>query len=97
MTKKHLLVEGWRGVNHSIALVNQHQLLELVRRPSVRLSHRDRPFAIASWNRQANASGFTPEDMARIDAIPAPGNERPTWCSACRLPLRRCARTACGS
>ena len=41
MTKKHLLVEGWRGVNHSIALVNQHQLLELVRRPSLRLSHRD--------------------------------------------------------
>lgn len=77
MTKKHLLVEGWRGVNHSIALVNQHQLLELVRRPSLRLSHRDRPFAIASWNRQANASGFTPEDMARIDAIPEPGDERP--------------------
>lgn len=77
MTTKHLLVEGWRGVNHSIALVNQHQLLELVRRPSLRLSHRDRPFAIASWNRQANASGFTPEDMARIDAIPEPGDERP--------------------
>ncbi len=77
MTKKHLLVEGWRGVNHSIALVNQHQLLELVRRPSLRLSHRDRPFAISTWNRQANASGFLPEDMARIDAIPEPGNERP--------------------
>jgi len=74
---KHLLVEGWRGVNHSIALVNQHQLLELVRRPALRLSHRDRPFAIASWNRQANASGFMPEDMARIDAIPSPGDERP--------------------
>jgi len=75
--KKHLLVEGWRGVSHSISLVNQHQLLELVRRPSMRLSHRDRPFAIASWNRQANACGFTPEDMARIDAIPEPGDKRP--------------------
>ena len=74
---KHLLVEGWRGVNHSIALVNQHQLLELVRRPGLRLSHKDRPFAIASWNRQANASGFTPEDMACIDAIPSPGDVRP--------------------
>lgn len=74
---KHLLVEGWRGVNHSIALVNQHQLLELVRRPSLRLSHRDRPFAMAHWNRQANASGFSPDDMACIDAIPAPGDERP--------------------
>ena len=74
---KHLLVEGWRGVNHSIALVNQHQLLELIRRPSLRLSHRDRPFAIATWNRQANASGFMPDEMARIDAIPAPGDERP--------------------
>lgn len=77
MTKKHLLVEGWRGVNHSIALVNQHQLLELARRPSLRLSHRDRPFAISTWNRQANASGFMPDDMARIDAIPDPGDERP--------------------
>lgn len=74
---KHLLVEGWRGVNHSIALVNQYQLLELLGRPSVRLSHRDRPFAIASWSRQTNASGFTPDDMARIDAIPELGDERP--------------------
>lgn len=74
---KHLLVEGWRGINHSIALVNQHQLLELLRRSSLRLSHRDRPFAISSWNRQANTSGFTFDDMSRIDTIPDPGDERP--------------------
>ena len=69
---KHLLVEGWRGVNHSFALVNQYQLLELLRRPGWRLSHRDLPFAMPHWTRQRNSAGFMPTESAALDAIPEP-------------------------
>lgn len=67
-----LLVEGWRGINHSYAMVNQYQLLELLKRPDVTLFHRDLPFHEARWNVTDNAAGFTPEDAARIAAIPPP-------------------------
>jgi len=67
-----LLVEGWRGVNHSYALLNQYQLLEMLRRPGLQVYHRDLPFALAHWNRQTNSAGFTPQDLALLDGIPEP-------------------------
>jgi len=70
-----LLVEGWRGVNHSYALVNQYQLLEMLRRPQWQVYHRDLPFAMAHWNRQANGTGFTPQDLALLDGIAEPGEQ----------------------
>ena len=42
-----LLVEGWRGINHSFALINQHQILALAQLPGLRLYHHDLPFAFA--------------------------------------------------
>ena len=27
----NILIEGWRGINHSVALVNQWQILELLK------------------------------------------------------------------
>jgi glycosyltransferase involved in cell wall biosynthesis len=66
---KHLLVEGWRGVNHSYALVNQYQLLEILQRPQWQVSHHDLPFAMAHWNRQNNGTGFNASDMAALDGI----------------------------
>lgn len=67
-----LLVEGWRGINHSYALVNQYQLLELLKRPDVTLFHRDLPFPTDRWNVTENGAGFSAEDTARIAAIPPP-------------------------
>jgi glycosyltransferase involved in cell wall biosynthesis len=67
-----LLVEGWRGVNHSYALLNQYQLLEMLQRPDWKVFHRDLPFAFAHWNRQTNSAGFTPQDLALLDSIPEP-------------------------
>lgn len=66
---KVLQVEGWRGVNHSFALVNQHQLLELLRRPQWSIRHKDLPFAMAHWSRERNSPGFMPEEMAAIDVL----------------------------
>lgn len=69
---KTLCIEGWRGVSHSIALVNQHQLLAMLRLPGLSLRHRDLPFFLPHWNAKTMPAGFSPEEQARIDAIPAP-------------------------
>lgn len=67
-----LLIEGWRGVNHSFALVNQCQILELLRLPGVQLFHRDMPFAMSHWNSTQHDPGFAPDDAARIAALAEP-------------------------
>jgi glycosyltransferase involved in cell wall biosynthesis len=67
-----LLIEGWRGVNHSFAMVNQHQIIELLRCDRLGLFHADMPFAFPHWTRGANSSGFSEGDQARIDSVPPP-------------------------
>ncbi len=69
-----LLLEGWRGISQSIALVNQFQALALLRRNDVKLFHRDLPYP-NGWDSTRQASGFSPEDAARIAAIPAYADE----------------------
>ena len=44
MTRKRLLVEGWRFIPHSYALVAQAHCLSLLRRNDVELRFRDLPF-----------------------------------------------------
>jgi glycosyltransferase involved in cell wall biosynthesis len=65
-----LLVEGWRGVSHSFAMVNQHQLLALQRLGGVALHHRDMPFFMPHWNKRDTGAGFAPAQTAFIDALP---------------------------
>jgi glycosyltransferase involved in cell wall biosynthesis len=74
---KTLLVEGWRGVNQSIAIINQQQLLEMLKFEGLRLYHNDLPFAFGHWQRQPEMLGFTPTEQAAIDALaPPPSAER---------------------
>jgi glycosyltransferase involved in cell wall biosynthesis len=64
-----LLVEGWRGVSHSFAMVNQHQLLALARTGAVDLHHRDLPFFMPHWNARDTGAGFAPAQAAFIDGL----------------------------
>ena len=91
-TMMKLAIEGWRGVNHSYALVNQCQVLEMLRLPGLQLFHRDLPFAMPHWNAKTHAPGFAPEDLARIAALNEPGDE------AVDAVYRICSpfRTGCG-
>ena len=41
--KKFLAVQGWTGINHSYAMVNQYQLLAMLQEPGVQLAHRQMP------------------------------------------------------
>ncbi|MBL9031739.1 MAG: glycosyltransferase family 4 protein [Phycisphaerae bacterium] len=67
---KSLIVEGWRQIAHSYAIVSQNYLLELRRRGDIALYHRDVPFASPAWKRVAGL--FGPERDAAIMAVPPP-------------------------
>ena len=67
-----LLVEGWRGISHSYAMVNQYQLLEL-RKNSIDLRFKDIPFYRQEWADERNHSGFSRLQMEEIYSIPSPG------------------------
>jgi hypothetical protein len=68
MTKKKILIEGWRGINHSYAMVNQYQLLEMAEM-DLELQHLDLPFINKSWNPVNNDSGFEEANKKKIDLI----------------------------
>jgi glycosyltransferase involved in cell wall biosynthesis len=85
---KTLCIEGWRGVNHSIAMVNQNQILEMLKRPGWRIFHRDAPYFRPHWNRAQFASGFAPEEQARIDALADPGGATMDACLRIASPVR---------
>ena len=83
-----LLVEGWRGINHSFALVNQYQLLELRKYRGIELFHRDLPYVDPAWNTNANDAGFDAEKRAALETIPAPGSSEPACIYRISFPHR---------
>jgi glycosyltransferase involved in cell wall biosynthesis len=68
MTKKKILIEGWRGINHSYAMVNQYQLLEM-QGMGLELRHLDLPFYNKKWNLIDNNPGFEECDKQKIASI----------------------------
>lgn len=73
---KHVLIEGWRGINHSYAMVNQYQLLELLQLPGLAVYHQDRPFPSKRWSTDTNNPQFPPAMRAHIEQVPpSPGGQ----------------------
>jgi len=66
---QRLLIEGWRGINHSFAMVNQHQILALARCTNLQLHHRDMPFFMPHWNSKSNDAGFGEADASFIAGL----------------------------
>lgn len=66
---KTLLVQGWTGINHSYAMVNQYQLLTLAACGEVNLRTQEMPLYDSRWSREQNASGFVAEEQARLAAL----------------------------
>jgi glycosyltransferase involved in cell wall biosynthesis len=67
---KTVVVEGWRFLPHSYAVVNQYQCLEILRRPEITLYHRDVPFFQSKW--KATSGTMKPEHEEALRAIPVP-------------------------
>lgn len=71
---KSVLVEGWRFITHSYAVVNQYQCLELLRRPEISLYHGDRPFDGSHWKA---VPGSLPADReSALRSIPPPPRDQ---------------------
>jgi glycosyltransferase involved in cell wall biosynthesis len=73
--KKILQIEGWRGINHSYALVNQFQLLEILKNKKMDVQHLDKPF-LFNWSASNCGSGLNAIDVDLIKNIPE-SNKRP--------------------
>tara|TARA_B100000925_G_C21966750_1_gene455948 strand:+ start:137 stop:1294 length:1158 start_codon:yes stop_codon:yes gene_type:complete len=69
----NILVEGWRNINHSYALVNQWQIFELIK--SSNIYFQDVPFPNENWNSQRNDSGLREEVKNIINKIPPPSHD----------------------
>jgi glycosyltransferase involved in cell wall biosynthesis len=85
---KKLCIEGWRGVNHSIAMVSQNHLLEMLKAPGWEIFHRDAPYFLPHWNRKDHGSGFSLEEQACLDALPDPGDFTMDSCLRIASPVR---------
>ncbi len=62
-------IEGWRGISHSYALVNQFQILHWKKSGSARINHVDMPFVMAHWAKGENSAGFNESDLNLIENI----------------------------
>jgi len=69
--KKILAIQGWTGINHSYAMVNQYQMLALLREADISLVHRQMPLFDSRWTQEKNNSGFIAEEHAALSGIPA--------------------------
>lgn len=65
-----LIVEGWRFLPHSYAIVNHQHLVRMLRVPGLELFHRDWPFPRPTWHAVQGVFDQAHEDAVR--AIPAP-------------------------
>lgn len=65
-------IEGWRGISHSYALVNQFQLLHWKKSATAKIEHVDMPFIMAHWSKTQNSAGFSEIDQNIIENISEP-------------------------
>lgn len=66
-TRPKILIEGWRSLPHSYALVNQWQLLSLRMRSDIDFKVRDIPYLYPHWKQMRGV--LSPEAESSIDAI----------------------------
>ena len=70
---RSLIVEGWRFVAHSYAMVNQWQLLAFLRRPDIAIKVIDAPLFRSRWQAQEGLFGQADEHALKSIGIAQPG------------------------
>ena len=68
-----LIIEGWRFLAHSYAVVNQWQLLALLRRNDVDVKVRDAPYHDREWRRQDGLFEVQTEHVLKSLRVAEPG------------------------
>src|SRR5215472_11544601 len=68
--KRALLIEGWRFIHHSYAIVAQSHALALERRGDVALAFQDLPFPVDGWT--SSLGILDPDDERRLESLHGP-------------------------
>ena len=71
---KNLLIEGWRGINHSYAMISQYQIRELLKNNNFKIYFKDIPYFRPEWNKKDNSSGLKDFDE-KISKLSQPSNK----------------------
>jgi glycosyltransferase involved in cell wall biosynthesis len=71
-SKIKIMVEGWRNISHSYALVNQFQLMHWRKSGTANIIHTDMPFIMQHWSTGGNSAGFNENDHELIREISEP-------------------------
>lgn len=85
---KTIQVEGWRGINHSYSMVNQYQLLELVKRDGINIFHKDLPLYKSDWNHDKNSNGMDLVNNETINSIKESPSKKPDITYRIAFPYR---------
>lgn len=72
LPEQTIVIEGWRGINHSFAIVNQFQMLEMRKNSAYKFWHADMPFHYANWSRATNGAGFHEADETILASFANP-------------------------
>jgi len=80
-----LKIEGWRGVSHSYALVNQFQILAFLKSGLANIQHVDIPFILPHWGVGQNPAGLSQSDERLISQLSS--HETPTGAYKIFAPL----------
>jgi hypothetical protein len=72
---KKLLVEGWRGVNHSYAMVNQHQVPALAQLGGLEVFHHDTLYRRTNWNWKEHSGCFEEKTQLIASLADLPQNQ----------------------
>jgi predicted O-linked N-acetylglucosamine transferase (SPINDLY family) len=67
-SSRSLLVQGWTGISHSYAMVNQYQLLALAKDRSIDLFQQEMP-TVQNWNKSTNGAGFSDSELLTLSQI----------------------------
>src|SRR5262249_17743817 len=73
MARRRLLIEGWRFLHHSYAIVAQSHCLCMLRRDDMELRFTDLPFYNDTWRRTRGV--FAPAEEDALGALRAPERE----------------------
>ncbi|WP_026103729.1 MULTISPECIES: glycosyltransferase [Kamptonema] len=66
-----IIVEGWHFLCHSYSVVNQFQMMEMLKRPDLELFHRDMPYIDEGWKTEVSDRDRTTQALRNIPT-PAP-------------------------
>jgi hypothetical protein len=80
MATRRIVIEGWRGIHHSYALVAQAHALCLLERPDVEVRYRDIPYFSDRWQRSTGVLAAAQERAIAAIPVAAPDDAADvTW------------------